>query len=97
MISSKRSFLFFIALLIATATAIPNVQAKSKTLLQKTIEGDEWKVNYYPKVLEFRLKKNGDQKCKKKVFQYRAFLACSTGYLGSNYYDEIYKAIKSKI
>ena len=97
MISLKRTFLFFIALLIASTTAIPNAQAKSKTLLRKTIDGDEWKVNYYPKVFEFRLKKNGQQKCKEKVIKYKAFLTCSAGYLGSNYYDEIYKAIKSKI
>ena len=96
MITSKRSFLFSIALLIGTTAAIPNVQA-SQTLLNQTIDGDVWKVNSYPKLLRFKLKKNGTVKCNTLWVQYKQFLSCSTGYLGSNYYDEIYDAIKSKI
>ncbi len=86
----------FLSILFLTTSQIPPVFA-SQTLYQKTIEGDLWKVNFYPKKVQFRLKKNGDVKCKKKVVQYKSFLACSAGYLGSNYKDEIYKAIKSKL
>ena len=96
MITSKRYFLFFIALLVGITAAIPNVQA-SQTLLQKTINGDVWKVNSYPKRLQFRLKKNGNVKCNDLWIDYKEFMACATAYLGANYYDEIYNAIKSKI
>ena len=97
MISSKRSFLFFIALFVATTAAIPNVQASTTLFQETTANGTVVKVNFYPKLLEFRLKLNGTPKCKNKITNHVPFLACSAGYLGSNYYDEIYNAIKSKI
>ena len=96
MISSKKSFLFFIALFVATTAAIPNAQASS-TLYKTTINGNVVKVNFYPKLLELRLKINGNPKCKYDINQHVQFLACSAGYLGANYYDKIYDAIKSKI
>ena len=86
----------FLSILFLTTSQIPPVFA-SQTLYQKTIEGDDWKLNFYPKKAQFRLKKNGKVKCNKKVIQYKAFLACSVGYLGSNYKDEIYKAIERKL
>ena len=94
--TSKRSFLSFFALLVTTTAAIPNVQA-SQTLLKMNIEGDVWKVNSYPKLLEFRLKKNGKVKCTNAWLEYESFVMCSTGHLGSNYTDDIFNAIKSKI
>ena len=82
---------------LAITSFSPEAQAKSKTLLQKTIEGDVWKVNFYPKKMAFHLKKNGKAQCKDKVIKYKSFLACATKKMGSNYKDEIYKAIKKKL
>ena len=97
MIFSKRSFLFFIALFVATTAAIPNVQASTTLFQETTPNGTVVKVNFYPKLLEFRLKLNGSPKCKNKITNHLPFLACTAGYLGADYYVKIYNAIKSKI
>ena len=81
---------------LASATLMPAVKAGSTTLLSKTISGTEWKVKLKDNAT-LRLNKNGNVKCSYSIVAYQSYMACVTGYMGSNYYSDIYNAIKSKI
>tara|TARA_B100000212_G_scaffold342213_1_gene328240 strand:+ start:675 stop:965 length:291 start_codon:yes stop_codon:yes gene_type:complete len=84
------------ALALASATLLPAANAGSVTLLEKTISGTNWKVKLKDGST-LRLNKNGNVKCSYSVVQYSAYLTCVTGYMGSNYYSDVWSAIKSKI
>ena len=81
---------------LASATLMPAAKAGSVELLKTTISGTEWKVKLKDKST-LRLNKNGNVKCSYSIAAYTSYMTCVTGYMGSNYYSDIWDAIKSEI